>query len=117
MSNMITPITQIAPRLKKLLLMLSSSQSGEVINAARAIDNTLRGAGCDWHDLADRIDGVPVRAANQFRNWHPMRDYCLRHARLLRSREHQFVAGLGAWRGDLTEKQMAWLTAIYARLR
>ena len=34
-----------------------------------------------------------------------------------RSREHQFVAGLGNWHGDLTEKQMNWLVAIHSRLQ
>jgi hypothetical protein len=117
---MVLPITQIAERLRKLVLLLSSNQHGEVIGAARAIDRALRSAGCDWHDLVKQIDRAPTNtssAADQSRNWHPMREYCLRRARLLRPREHQFVAGLGNWHGDLTEKQMNWLTAIHSRLQ
>jgi hypothetical protein len=45
-------LDQIAPRLKKLLLMLSSDRDGEVVNAARLIGSTLQNAGRSWHDLA-----------------------------------------------------------------
>jgi hypothetical protein len=114
------PITQIAQRLKKLVLLLSSEQDGEVVGAARAIDRALRSAGADWHDLVSQLDRTSTNtscAADQFRNWHPMREYCLHHAHLLRPREHQFVAGLGDWHGNLTEKQMNWLVAIHSRLQ
>ena len=47
-----TALATIAPRLRKLLLMLSSSADGEVVGAARAIGRALRGAGADWHALA-----------------------------------------------------------------
>jgi hypothetical protein len=114
------PIAQIAGRLRKLVLLLSSDRDGEVVGAARAIDRALRSAGCDWHDLIKLLDRTPTNTdgvADQFRNWHPMREYCLRHARLLQPREHQFVAGLGNWHGNLTEKQMNWLAAIHSRLQ
>jgi hypothetical protein len=50
-------------------------------------------------------------------DWHAMREFCLARLELLRPREHDFVVGLNSWRGALTEKQLAWLTAIYARLQ
>jgi hypothetical protein len=116
---MVTPITHIGERLRKLVLLLSSPQDGEVIGAARAIDRALRSAGCDWHDLVNQLDGTSMNTsgADQSRDWHPMRDYCLRHERLLRPREYEFVASLATWRGSLTERQQAWLASIYARIK
>jgi hypothetical protein len=115
-------IDQITERLRKLLLMLSSDRDGEVVAAARSIGRALRGNGSDWHDLASRLL-VPVKvqarrdARHDRGNWHEMRDYCIKHDVLLRSREHEFITSLGEWRGDLTEKQYDWLVAICERLR
>jgi hypothetical protein len=119
---MIARLTQIAPRLKKLLLMLSSPQPGEVVNAARLIDTTLRGAGADWHDLTAGLL-VPTATRSSHDNddrdldWHVMREFCLQHLHLLRPREHEFITSLSDWHGHLTEKQSAWLSSIYARVR
>jgi len=52
-----TALAPIAPRLRKLLLMLSSSAPGEVVAAAGAIGRTLKDAGADWHDLAGGLLG------------------------------------------------------------
>jgi hypothetical protein len=131
-------LDQIAPRLKKLLLMLSSDRDGEVVNAARLIGSTLQDAGRDWHDLA----GALTAAAPQTRpkqppppprddhhgdgddhhgsrtiDWRDARDFCLKHRGRLRGRELEFCTDLTHWRGSLTEKQASWLTAIYRRLR
>jgi hypothetical protein len=46
-----------------------------------------------------------------------MHAYCRRREELLSSRERDFMTTLDFWRGDLTEKQLAWLQAIHARLR
>jgi hypothetical protein len=48
----LTVLTAVAPKLSKLLPMLSSTADGEVVNTARAIERTLKGIGADWHDLA-----------------------------------------------------------------
>jgi hypothetical protein len=114
---MVVPITQIAERLRKLVLMLSSDQPGEIVGAARAIDRTLRSAGCNWHDLADLVDGVPASGDDQSRNWRSMRDFCAQRSHLLRSREQAFIDHIDSWRGELTEKQSAWLIAIYTRVK
>jgi hypothetical protein len=119
-------IDRIAERLTKLLLMLSSNHDGEVVSAARAIGRTLKDVGADWHDFAARL--VPAKAYSSHRathahhndtdgNWHEMREFCLRHSMLLRSREMEFITGLADWRGNLTAKQHDWLAAIHARLR
>lgn len=117
---------RITERLQKLLLMLSSNQDGEVVAAARALGRTLKDIGTDWHDFAARLlvpaKAPPYRAARNHNNaadgnWHAMHEFCLQHSVLLRSREHEFVTSLADWRGDLTEKQFAWLSAIHGRLR
>src|SRR3982074_3038044 len=42
-------------RLRKLVLMLSSDQPGEVAAAAKAIDRTLKVQGRDWNWLAAKL--------------------------------------------------------------
>ena len=112
------------PRIRQLLLMLSSTQPGEVVNAAAAITRTLRDAGADWFDLVDGLQ-APVARRPAFdddtpdttaRDWRSMRAFCLKRRDRLRERELEFLQNLGRWRGDLTEKQQNWLAAIYARL-
>lgn len=46
-------------KLQKLILMLSSDQDGEIVNAARAIGRELKANGMDWHGLAARLDLSP----------------------------------------------------------
>lgn len=41
--------------LRQLVLMLSSTFDGEVVNAARAIDRHLKNSGTDWHKFADKF--------------------------------------------------------------
>jgi hypothetical protein len=106
--------------------MLSSSHDGEVVAAARKIDSTLRDSGHDWHALANALTESP-RARTQRPpprdpdppdgDWRAMREFCLAHMHLVRAREYEFLVSLGNWRGDLTEKQLAWLSSIYARVR
>jgi hypothetical protein len=119
-------IRSIAPRLKKLLLMLSSDREGEVVNAARLIGSTLQGAGHDWHDLAGALTDstIPPRARAASPgcdpdavDWHEQQVFCLEHRRLLRGRELEFITDLAHWRSPLTEKQAGWLSAIYRRLQ
>jgi hypothetical protein len=127
-------MTQLAPisdKLRKLLLMLSSDQPGEVTSAATAIGRTLHGIGADWHDLANRLLAPAEEAKAQprhsnnnarYRNdgetdWRVMRDFCSQHPHLLNERELDFMDTLEQWRGTPTEKQFAWLQSIYARLR
>jgi hypothetical protein len=53
---------QITPRLRQLLLLLSSDQPGEVGAAAAAIKRTLRNGGCDFHDLVAGLIASPSLA-------------------------------------------------------
>jgi len=98
---MISP--QIAPKLKKLLLMLSSNQGGEVVAAANAIERTLRDAGCGWHDLVGGLLTTPESKPRQHRNtdgprdidWHAMLRFCTARTQLLREREQDFICKTG----------------------
>jgi hypothetical protein len=121
------PVT-ITPRLRQLLLLLSSDQPGEVTAAAAAIGRTLRAAGTDWHALANGLLAETPQPKSRHQHhgegdgdgadgWEAMREFCAGHSELLRSREAEFIESLAEWRGRPTEKQMGWLCAIYARLR
>jgi len=115
-----TALTTIAPRLRQLILLLSSSHPGEVANAAGAIGRTLRAAGSDWHALAEAIeptiseadmrrlydagyDAGMQAAENKHHNgedfintdglpsWHRVARYCQRHIAELDERHRRFV--------------------------
>jgi hypothetical protein len=116
------------PRLRQLLLMLSSDQPGEVAAAAAAIGRVLKAAGADWHALANGLLTEALQPkARRWRenydtedaadNWRELHEYCEGRTELLRSREQEFIESLGEWHGRPTKKQLAWLCAIYARLR
>ena len=121
-----TRLTQIWPRLRQLILMLSSSHDGEVVNAARAIGRTLRDSGHDWHDLVADLSGsssARPRPKEEYRerdtsiDWHEMHECCSQNLQRLRPREMEFMISLKEWHGDLTEKQYDWLASIYARFK
>jgi hypothetical protein len=50
-------------RVAKLVGMLTSANDGEVLNAARLINSTLKTAGADINDLAAIIKGADGRAS------------------------------------------------------
>jgi len=118
------PLTEVVPRLEKLLLMLSSGSDGEVVSAARAIDRTLRTAGADWHDLTGLLaTPAPKPRTNKSRDddsnndWRAMRAFCEKHSNFLSSREKEFIADIRHWRGSLTHKQHHWLVVIFERVQ
>ena len=49
------PLTPIADKIKPLIRLLSSDQSGEVVAAARPLIRTLKANGLDVHALADCV--------------------------------------------------------------
>ena len=117
-------------RLKKLVLMLSSEQDGEIVAAARAIGRNLKDTGLDWHWLADhlsgeyradpkRSDGFNARGVEEYRS---RVGFCFAHRADLRSREHEFITQLQNRFNEygaetfLSPKQRAWIDDIYKRL-
>jgi hypothetical protein len=112
-----TRLTEIVPRLKSLLLLLSSDRDGDVVAAARAVGRTLKSAGGDWHDLTDLLTAASAPRHDDKNDWRAMREFCALHGDLLTLREWDFVNSLQRWRGTITAKQRNWLEAIYARIR
>jgi hypothetical protein len=131
MSTRLDP--QALDRLVKLLGMLGSAHAGERSAAGLKANELVRGMGLTWSEVFTRIMSAPATdSRNNGRNggggrhnshnsgdddWRTMREFCARHSGRLRPRELEFVIDLGDWRGDLTQKQSAWLTAIFARLK
>jgi hypothetical protein len=109
---MTTALATIAPRLRKLLLMLSSSHDGEVIGAARAIGRALADAGTDWHQFADSV----TARAHHSDDWRAMAQFCRGQAHRLSSREFDFVSNIVMRGCEPSEKQWKWLKAIFSRL-
>ena len=82
---------ELRPKLQQLIPLLSSDHAGEVAATAAAIGRVLRGAGLDWHDLADdvgtgskpvvrlgcRDNSASSRLALQ---WHPDRRFTVARA-------------------------------------
>jgi hypothetical protein len=75
--------------------------------------NSRNSRNTDFNDFADADDWWGQDQSQ----WHAMHQFCLQHLHLLRARETEFVVSLENWRGELTPKQEAWLTAIYNRLK
>ena len=115
----------LPPKVALLIPLLGSDQDGEVLGAVRAIERTLKAAGCDWHDLVKVITSPPIapvqpQPADMVRTPHDVAKWCARYASRLSDRERVFVhdmVGRLVWNGTATEKQSAWLRAIYVRLR
>jgi hypothetical protein len=115
----------VTTRLGKLLRLLASDKSGEVVAAASAINRALKAEGLDIHHLAEAVERTalaPRKASspapdNTLYGWQVVRRFCLEHRGLLRGRELEFLDDLGDWRRDLTTEQWKWLEAIYARLK
>ena len=115
----------LPPKVALLIPLLGSNQDGEVLGAARAIERTLKAAGCDWHDLVKFIAAPPVtpidrQSTETVRTAFEVAKWCAAHVARLSDRERVFVNDMTSrlmWNGTATEKQSAWLRAIYVRLR
>jgi hypothetical protein len=102
---------RIDPKLQKLILMLSSSSDGEVVNAARALGRLLQNEGHDWHDFVRWVNPEQTPRDNTG-NWHTVARWCASRKELLTSREQEFIESLLDWRTTPSSKQMAWLNKI-----
>jgi hypothetical protein len=131
-------------KIGKLIKMLSSSNDGEVVAAARAILRTLAQEGTDIHELAARVDGGKLSKADMqriydqayrdgkdaaaadvgFRSVDPPSFYemaCeIQHKGdgHLSEKEQGFVADMVRWcaHREPSEKQAKWLHAIYCKI-
>jgi hypothetical protein len=133
-----------AEKIGKLLKMLSSSNDGEVVNAARAIMRTLAQEGADIHELAERVEGRKLSQAEMqriydkayrdgkdaaavdvgFRSVDPPSFYAMaceimhRSEARLSPKELQFIDDMVRWcaRREPSERQAKWLHSIYCRI-
>jgi hypothetical protein len=108
----------------KLIPRLGSAFDGEVVATARAIEKTLAGAGLEWFDIVNALtpkQTIPLALAR--RDWCEKAGYCHRHDHLcLTDAERKFVGDMdkmasGRFRRAPSEKQLAWLDAIYLKVR
>jgi hypothetical protein len=124
-------LAPIAPKLSKLIPMLSSDRDGEVVAAVRAIGRTIQGAGLDFFALSDALSEPKVLLSPASppprREPEPepktLRDiaaWCRSHdAGRLNDKERRFVnemvAHLTIGR-RISDKQENWLRAIFYRI-
>lgn len=66
-----SPLEKAAPRLADLIRLLASDHDGEVIASVRALQRTLKSAGCDLNDLGDLVERAPrhMPAAETRHTW------------------------------------------------
>jgi hypothetical protein len=99
-----------AETIAKLIPRLGSTFDGEVVATSRAIERTLRSAGFDWHDLAAAVGGTSKD--HDIRDWRALVRFCIKHLDLLNPHEVAFLCNIAQWRGQPTERQIAWLLQI-----
>lgn len=113
-------IATIAPKISKLIPRLARDHDGEVVATVAAIRRTLAAAGLDFHALAKAL-GTPVPPIVQPRSQAEIAAWCRNHGQTsLTLKEFVFVSDMAHRfsRGSQpSEKQTAWLMAIYAKLR
>ena len=128
-------LSNVAPKISKLVPRLASEHEGEVVATVRAIERTLKGAGHDWHDLAKALTASPVAEEAVRRPYEPADDYddgrdpndwrgMARWCRefdcgRLTPREHRFIWDLCSERyarRQATQPQRDWVRSIYVKL-
>jgi hypothetical protein len=103
----------IAPKLGKMLLMLSSNCDGEVVAAARALNKILQDAGSNWHALVAAIL-APVAHLEVRRD---VVQRCLNRRFFLSPRDRGFLEGVAEQRMPVSPKQEKWLRDIVGKLK
>lgn len=113
--------------LRKLILMLSSDNTGEVVAAAHAIDRLLKKHGKDWHWLADQVPQSVVSKVDlpkyrapwnqpQESKMFPVSTLCkflLRNVKFLTAKQVGFVnAMLNKTWDDMTAAQKRYLKGL-----
>jgi hypothetical protein len=104
----------VMPTLGKLIPRLASNHDGEVVATVAAIGRVLAANKLDFHDLAAALN---TAASKDDEDWHDTLAYCALHVERLSQRDREFIRQIARWRGLPTEKQLAWLDDIAAKLR
>jgi hypothetical protein len=108
-------------RVGRLILMLSPTSPGEVVNAASALGRTLQRCGKDWHDLAAAATNFGQQQPPQpghYSEWHwrSAAEFCAAHPEYLNAWEVGFISSIVKWRRTPTEKQLDCLEGIRQRV-
>ena len=126
-----TDLSPILPKLSRLVPRLASDADGEIVATVRAINRTLRGAGLDWHDFTSALAPAlpppqrharPDPQSHRPRTHYEIAEWCRQRASavagVLGSKKTQFVCDMTRLlrTRQPTERQRAWLLAIYQRL-
>jgi hypothetical protein len=98
---------KVAERLAQLCGMFGSSAAGERANAAALADRLVRQSGLSWHDV--------IRQPSP--HWHSIAWHLRAHRHMLNAREFNFIDNITRSHRPPTDKQLAWLEAIYSRLQ
>ena len=121
-------LSPIVPKIAKLIPRLATNHDGEVVATVRAIERTLKSSGLSFHDLAGALEREPATrvvyrdwAPSCPTTWHELALWCAEHDEgRLRQHERDFVDDMVddlVCDGEPTEKQAAWLRALYRKLR
>ena len=103
-----------------LLPRLASDADGEVVATARQIGKQLKAAGTDWHDLVSRLGRASRHTPEEPCSWGELAGWCADRSASLSPKEAKFVRDMvnrSVLGGTPTEKQGAWLRAIFAKLK
>ena len=113
---MTAALAVVAPRIGQLIRLLGSDWDGEVVAAARALGRTLTSVGADFHTLADTIERSAPAAHRGCEDHRAIARWLLDSGARLSPKEWSFVADMANRFGSLSERQEAWLQAIYERV-
>lgn len=109
---------------KKLIRMLATDNDAEAEVCRNKLKNSLKADGHDFNDLADGRCFTPgMRGTHQEDTykartyWHsaPLAALIALGAFRFSDKEWDFLTSLQNWRGEITEKQAAWLKKIIAK--
>jgi hypothetical protein len=104
-----------ADRLAKLCGLLGSDHIGERAAAAAKADALVRNAGLTWRDVITPSPPITPQLEGVC-DWRLLAAECHARRARLNSKESEFVSKILTWRAEPSPKQLAWLTAIHARL-
>ena len=117
-------LSDLAPRLSKLIPRLASNHDGEVVATVAAIRRTLEADGLDLHDLAEAIGKPPepkVIYRTEPARADPSRSHqmdarrCLQSGIAWKPKEAQFLRQMAEQLRRPTEKQRDWLDGLLDR--
>lgn len=114
-------LSDLAPRLSKLIPRLASDHEGEVVATVAAIRRTLENGGLDLHALADAIGNPPVIYRPEQARAEPTRSHqmdarrCLQSGIAWKPHEAEFLRQMASQLRRPSEKQRDWLDGLLDR--